>query len=311
MTNLLEHIDYEITKACNLSCVHCSAEAGNGDHPNLEQIKNVLTEAKKLGLKRVGITGGEPFLFPNELADLIDFSYDFLGCPVHIHSNGQLVKDNLGLILDKFKKIENLTLTLMGCEQTHDKNTGKTNSYEALRSSAQALTDIKIPSTIFLIPMSNNYQDLPKAITDFYKIGMKHFRVMRLSPGGRARQNYESLKLDNNQSATIIRELKSLEDKLGLEFEAGFCTRILYPDLKPLKYHPYCLSGINRLHINAEGYVFPCTASSGFIELSVGNINEQLLENIWNNSDALIRLREKFPATDCNVQNFYNEVPKK
>lgn len=62
----LEHIDYELTKACNLKCIHCSAEAGKGETPDVENIKRVLEEAKNLGLRRLGITGGEPFLFPNE-----------------------------------------------------------------------------------------------------------------------------------------------------------------------------------------------------------------------------------------------------
>ena len=63
----LEHIDFEITKACNLTCIHCSAEAGKGNVPNMSFIKRNLSEGHRLGLRRVGITGGEPFLFPQEI----------------------------------------------------------------------------------------------------------------------------------------------------------------------------------------------------------------------------------------------------
>ena len=105
---LLEHIDYEITNACNLHCVHCSAEAGVGNPPQLTFIRKILKEAKDLGLKRFGITGGEPFLFPQELASLIDYSYDALGCKVHIHTNGQLIEENLDLVVSRANKLENL-----------------------------------------------------------------------------------------------------------------------------------------------------------------------------------------------------------
>lgn len=307
MSNLLEHIDFEITNSCNLKCVHCSAKAGSGEKPDLDKIKKFLREAKKLGLKRLGITGGEPFLFPNELSELIDFSFDELDCPVHIHSNGQLIKDNLDLIIKKSGKIENLTLTLLGNSSAHDKNTGVLGSYEILKSSAQALASVPVTVTIFIVPMSDNFEVLPEAITELHNVGMRRFRIMRLSPGGRAREKYETLKLNKSQSENFIKKLKLLETQLDLEFEAGFCTRILYPDIKPLKHHPYCTSGINRLHINSRGYVFSCTASSGIIELNVGNINNQELAEIWENSKALKNLRERFPAKECNVQNYHDK----
>mgnify|MGYP001604042926 FL=1 len=129
----LEHIDYGITRACNFRCIHCSAEAGEGKAPDLETIKKVLREAKQLGLKRLGITGGEPFLFPKELSDLIYFSFDELKCPIHIHTNGQLAYDNLNLLSKRKGKIENLTLALLGHEKTHDNNCGIEGVYQNLK----------------------------------------------------------------------------------------------------------------------------------------------------------------------------------
>jgi len=310
MIDSLEHIDYEITKACNLRCIHCSANAGDGERPNTNQIKKHLSEAKKHGLKRIGYTGGEPFLYPEELADLIDFAYDELACPVHIHSNGQLIKNNLDLINNRANKIENLTLTLMGYNSSHDQNTGTINSYGILKSTAKTLANTTVPTTIFIIPMSNNYEDILRAVLDFYQIGMREFRLMRLSPGGKAQNKYDFLKLDDQSKTFLIKELKSLEENLGLEIKAGFCTRLLYPEIKPLKHHPNCMSGINRLHINSEGYVFPCTASSGFMELSVGNLNNQSLKEIWEDSKTLKNLRDNYPAKECSVQNYYNNLLK-
>lgn len=304
MKNKLEHIDYEITKVCNLKCIHCSAEAGEGGNPDIKTIKKVLEEGKDLGLKRIGITGGEPFLFPKELSDVIDFSYN-LGCQVHIHSNGQLVEDNLDLICDRVEKIENLTLTLMGYNATHDANTGQAGAYDRLKNLARKITKSSLPLMMFFIPMSNNYRDISKSIADFYQKGVRKFRIMGLAPGGRAKESYDTLQLGEEQVQELLIDLKTLEKK-GLELEAGFCTRLIYPELKPLKYHPSCMSGVNRLHINAEGYVFPCTASSGFLEMNVGNIHEQSLEAIWTNSEKLNKFR-KFYKGYCRVQKHYEK----
>ena len=54
----LRHI-VEITKKCNLFCVHCSARSGNADRElSLKEIKIILDKASLLGLKDVGFTGG-------------------------------------------------------------------------------------------------------------------------------------------------------------------------------------------------------------------------------------------------------------
>jgi len=300
----LEHIDYEITKACNLNCIHCSAEAGNGKAPDKEFIKKVLREGSKLGLKRVGITGGEPSLFPQELSDLIDFSYDELKCPVHIHTNGQF--KNLRLFSERKEKIENLTLTLLGYENAHDTNCGSENVYQELKSAAKSLLESDISLTIFLIPLSNNYSKLPHAVRDFYALGVRNFRVMRLSPGGRAKICYERLKLNEQESKEFVTKLESMQEELGIKFSAGYCTRLIYPKLQSLKHHDVCMSGINRLHINADGYVFPCTASSGFIEMNIGNLHKQSLEEIWMDSEKLKKFRE-LSRENCRVQRHYKE----
>ena len=303
----LEHVDYEITKACNLKCIHCSARAGKGKKPDLDLIKEVLKDTNSLGLKRVGITGGEPFLFPKELSDLINFSVDVLNCSVHIHTNGTLLRDGWNILACYLKRIENLTIPLLGNEETHDLNCGVEGVYERIKNSAELLSDYSIPTTIFVIPLSNNFKNLSEAIRDFYNLGMRKFRVMRLSPGGRARENYDRLRLSKEQMEFFDEQSKNLERELGIKFEAGFCTRLTYPCLGSLMYHDSCMSGINRLHINADGFVFPCTAASGFKELSIGDINQQGLEAIWQNSERLREIRGNC-FNGCKTIKHYEET---
>ncbi|MBS3073244.1 radical SAM protein [Candidatus Pacearchaeota archaeon] len=306
---LLEHIDYEITNACNLHCVHCSAEAGVGNPPQLTFIRKILKEAKDLGLKRFGITGGEPFLFPQELASLIDYSYDALGCKVHIHTNGQLIEENLDLVVSRANKLENLTLPLLGDEKIHDLNTGVKGSYQNVKKSAQLLLDNNINLTMFLIPLSNNYSVLGNATREFFSEGMETFRVMKLSPGGRSRQKYETLKLNDHQRTEFIKTLNYLERTMGINFEAGYCTRSLYPGLRSLEHHDKCMAGVNRLHINSEGSVFTCTSSSGFEELSIGNLYDKSLRKIW---EDVVKKRKKNPQNTeiCKVREYYHKLQK-
>ncbi len=62
---MLEGIHFLLTYTCNFGCDHCfvySSPSAKGTF-SLQQIRLVLQEAKKLGVKWVYFEGGEPFLF--------------------------------------------------------------------------------------------------------------------------------------------------------------------------------------------------------------------------------------------------------
>ena len=71
----LEHIDIEITRDCNLDCYHCSAGTKRtGKKITRKEIKDILSEAKSLGLKKVGFTGVEPLKYLLDLQDITHFA---------------------------------------------------------------------------------------------------------------------------------------------------------------------------------------------------------------------------------------------
>ena len=64
---------WEVTRACELACRHCRADAINRRHPdelNLEEGKALLSEIKKMGTPIVVLTGGDP-IQREDLEDLI------------------------------------------------------------------------------------------------------------------------------------------------------------------------------------------------------------------------------------------------
>jgi len=75
------------------------------------------------------------------------------------------------------------------------------------------------------------------------------------------------------------------------------------PHLAVLNGHEKCMSGINRVHINSRGDVFPCTAASGVKELRLGNLknNGSDLEKIWRGSEIIeiIRMIHNGGITAC------------
>src|SRR3712207_9200480 len=59
-------VDVCVTNRCNLNCSYCSAEAGpfasKKGEMSVEKLVSVFRELDLIGVPRVGVTGGEPFM---------------------------------------------------------------------------------------------------------------------------------------------------------------------------------------------------------------------------------------------------------
>ena len=61
----------ELTKKCNLNCRVCSA-GRNGEERSFKELCGIMRQAKKMGVKNIRFTGGEPFL-RKDLFAILDY----------------------------------------------------------------------------------------------------------------------------------------------------------------------------------------------------------------------------------------------
>ena len=83
---------WNITRACNLKCVHCYNDSGAGKSFNditTEKAKAVLDDLAGFGVPSVLFSGGEP-LMRSDLFDLIQYAGQLGLCTV-ISTNGTLI----------------------------------------------------------------------------------------------------------------------------------------------------------------------------------------------------------------------------
>ena len=91
-TGGLLSIELEMTRACNLRCVYCYAEAGEADANELSfrEIAQAVRQAVELGARKVVLLGGgEPFLY-SRLPELIGLVAG-LGVGVEVFTNGTMI----------------------------------------------------------------------------------------------------------------------------------------------------------------------------------------------------------------------------
>ena len=305
----LRHIDIEITKKCNLFCVHCSAQSNKtGRELSLNEIKIILEKASLLGLKNVGFTGGEPLVHRNKLVALLKYCKRALNLKTHVHTNGTLLKSEDAAIMVKL--VDEITINLLGSKpETHDGITSVNGSLKAAEEGLRRLMRQHSNVRTFIVPMKLNFREVPQIVKKVHEIGCRKVRILSLSPTGRARNDFATLSLDSNDVKWLGNELIKTRKELGINIDAGFCTRQDYPQLGELRGHQSCLAAENRVHIDAFGEVFPCTASSGWQPFSAGNLRRYAfnLSDIWKSSliFQFLRFFHSNPPQKCRGCTMY------
>ncbi|KKP03548.1 hypothetical protein THAR02_04355 [Trichoderma harzianum] len=87
-------VNYHFTRKCNKDCLFCFHTATTSHIEKPENAKRGLTLLKQAGMKKINFAGGEPFLYPKFLGEMVDFCKDALQIEsVSIVTNGSLVKE--------------------------------------------------------------------------------------------------------------------------------------------------------------------------------------------------------------------------
>ena len=109
------------TSACNLHCTGCwAAEYGNRLNLTFEEMDNVITQGKELGIYFYMFTGGEPLV---RKADIIKLCEKHNDCAFLAYTNGTLVDE---AFCEQMQKIGNLYLaiSLEGFAEVNDLRRG-------------------------------------------------------------------------------------------------------------------------------------------------------------------------------------------
>jgi len=95
-------VSYAVTRACNLSCIHChvSARKAMPDELNLNEAKLAIEEMHSLGTEALIFSGGEPLLRKDFVLQLIEYCTD-LGIITAMLSNGLLMTPHTALQLQE------------------------------------------------------------------------------------------------------------------------------------------------------------------------------------------------------------------
>lgn len=110
-------VNYHFTRKCNKTCGFCFHTATTSYIEDTKKAKRGLLLLKRAGMRKINFAGGEPFLYPKFLGEMIDFCKKDLRLEsVSIVSNGSLIKESF---LQKHGA--NIDILAVSCDSFNEK----------------------------------------------------------------------------------------------------------------------------------------------------------------------------------------------
>lgn len=294
---------WNITRICNLKCVHCYNDSGVGKSFNditTEKAKAVLDDLAEFGVPSVLFSGGEP-LMRHDLFELIPYA-DSKGLRTVISTNGTLINENVAKKI-KDGGVSYVGISLDGIGPINDKFRGVDGAFDMAVSGIRNCMAAGIRVGLRLTLTKRNVQDLERLFDFFEEEGIERACFYHLVPSGRG-QIIASEDLTHAQSRAAIETILAKTKQFK---ESGKKTDILTVDnhvdgvylyLKLLKENPEQAEKVLSLLRWNGGGMYSSGVGIGCIDFNgkvhadqfwghydLGDIHEKPFSEIWTNPD--------------------------
>ena len=301
--NILNMIAWEVTRSCNLNCVHCRAAANCGPYPgelSTEKCFQLIDEIAIISSPVIILTGGEPLLRP----DIFEIATHGTnkGLRMVMATNGTLV-DSATVKKMIQSGIKRVSISIDGKDApSHDNFRQEKGAFDktmlGIATMKEAGMEFQINTTITTVNLSQ-IKDILKLAK---KLSAAAHHIFLLVPTGRGRDLADQAITAAEYEETLLWfHQESLDCSIQLKATcAPHYFRIMHQNKikgeQPKKkagapFHEStrgCLGGISFCFISHIGQVQPC----GYLELDCGNVHKQSFAEIWENSEVFQNLRD-------------------
>ncbi len=273
-------LELEITRSCNLKCIHCYAEAADREFPNeltFDEIRTLLQDGQQLGIRELSLTGGEVFM-RDDFMDIIDLGQE-LDYDVRFVTNATLLNDTLLADLCR-RPVKMITVSLDSVTpEAHERIRGKGSHAPAMRN-IKRLVDAGFELSIITAFSSLNIDEFD-AILQFCIEHKLNWQVQLTSAKGRCAQTITLSPDEYYDLGRKVAEVFTADLPITIIPMDDLATFSHFPPLSELSetWQGRCTGGLLNLFIRANGDVTPCSALA-FPECIVGNVRDDSLVTI-------------------------------
>jgi AdoMet-dependent heme synthase len=176
---------WELTKGCNLRCIHCRASATELSSPNdlsTQAARDIIDQIAEVSSPILVLSGGEP-LFRSDIFQLARYGTD-KGLRVALATNGTLVTKHVARkIVDS--GVKRVAISLDGSDAlTHDTFRGIPGAFDAAITGFRNLKDLGMSVQINTTIARHNAHQLPQVLELAKSIGADALHTFLLVPVG-------------------------------------------------------------------------------------------------------------------------------
>ena len=262
-------VDVELTNECNMRCLFCVQQTMERPRGYMQWpvFKKIVDECAEYHSPIRLIRIGEPFLHK----DIIEYAkyVKSKGLPLHITCNGLAIsEDDMKAIISL--ELDSLIFSFQGATKEQYAIMRNTNQYEKLKNNVIKLVELRGNKAKPFIHISST-------MTDESSEQIKEFTAYWgsiVDSVGVGQTNLSILSLEQINSLKVAGQLKEAKKHETIRKEYRPCTEVY-----------------QKLSIDWDGKV-SCCCSDYENFLTVGDINETSLQEIWNHSPELKIFRE-------------------
>ncbi|MFU8768181.1 MAG: 12,18-didecarboxysiroheme deacetylase [Desulfotignum sp.] len=302
---------WNMTRRCNLKCVHCYARSEDISYDNeltREQALSMMVDLADFGVPVLLFSGGEPLVHPR-LVEYAQYAVS-KGMRAVISTNGTLITKEKAIVLKQIG-LSYVGISLDGLEQTHDRFRGVKGSFRRAMAAIENCQTAGIKVGLRFTINKRNVQDIPGIFDLLEEKNIPRACFYHLVYSGRGSEiAKEDLTHEETRQVLdlIMERTRDLHDRnkpkeiLTVDNHADgpyIYQRLLDEDperaaevLELLEMNEGNNSGRGIGCISWDGEVYP---DQFWREKSLGNIKDHPFSQIWTDesNEFLMKLKEK------------------
>jgi len=304
---------WNITRTCNLQCVHCYSNSEARQYPgelSTEECKRLLDDLAEYEVPAVLFSGGEPLTRP-DVFELAGYARR-RGLHVVFSTNGTLIDESTAR---KFRDVDvtYVGISLDGMEAVNDEFRGMRGAFKKTMRGFRHCVDIGQKVGLRLTLTRRNVADLDRIFDLLEAEGVNRACFYHLVPTGRGR-GVPDLRPSESRRAldTILRRTKDFARRgLGVEIltvdnhcDGPYLYLKMLREGDPRADEVYELLKFNGGGLYSSGVGIACVDFVGdvhpdqfWMHYRLGNVRERKFADIWTDtSDELLAgLKDKAP----------------
>ena len=296
-------IAWEVTRSCNLSCVHCRAASHLGPYPgelSTDECLRLVDDIASVSRPVIILTGGEPLLRP-DIFEIAAYGTQ-KGLRMVMATNGTLVDEAVAKKMIQ-SGIQRVSISIDGPDvKSHDEFRQEQGAFEGAMRGIEAMKSAGLEFQINTTITTANLHQIKEIHDLALKIGAAAHHIFLLVPMGRGRDLAEQAITAADYEETLnwfYSESLTCEIQLKATCAPHY-FRIMHQN-KPKNKTPVkkagghfhestrgCLGGITFCFISHVGQVQPC----GYLELDCGDVRKSSFSRIWESAELFCNLRD-------------------